>query len=48
MVVLYAIGTIISLAATGFLVGFLKQLKMMFKPVRLIASIVFLITIVLV
>ncbi|KAI0646921.1 SFT2-domain-containing protein [Trametes meyenii] len=40
--ILYAIGTIISLVGTGFLVGFTKQLKMMFKPVRVVATIVFL------
>jgi len=40
--ILYAVGTIISLAGTGFLIGFLTQLKLMFKPVRVIATIVFL------
>ncbi|KAJ7756877.1 SFT2-domain-containing protein [Mycena maculata] len=40
--VLYAFGTIISLAGTGFLIGFFSQLKMMFKPVRVVATIVFL------
>jgi len=40
--VLYVIGTIISLIGTGFLIGFFKQLKLMFKPVRVIATIVFL------
>ncbi|KAL7411480.1 Got1/Sft2-like family-domain-containing protein, partial [Mrakia frigida] len=45
---LYAVGTILSLVGTGFLVGFWKQVKMMFNPVRLIASIVFLGSIVLV
>ncbi|KAI0374751.1 SFT2-domain-containing protein [Pilatotrama ljubarskyi] len=40
--ILYALGTIISLIGTGFLVGFSKQLKMMFKPVRVVATIVFL------
>ncbi|KAI8998767.1 hypothetical protein BD414DRAFT_476036 [Trametes punicea] len=39
---LYAIGTIISLIGTGFLIGFFKQLKLMFKPVRVVATIVFL------
>jgi len=47
-VVLYVIGTIISLVGTGFLIGFFKQLKLMFKPVRVIATIVFLASIVLV
>jgi len=40
--VLYVMGTIVTLIGTGFLIGFLKQLKLMFKPVRVIASIVFL------
>ncbi|TFK42748.1 Got1/Sft2-like family-domain-containing protein [Crucibulum laeve] len=39
--VLYVIGTIISLVGTGFLIGFFKQLKLMFKPVRVVASIIF-------
>ncbi|KAF8522132.1 SFT2-domain-containing protein [Hysterangium stoloniferum] len=38
---LYTIGTIISLVGTGFLIGFFKQLKLMFKPVRVVATIVF-------
>ncbi|RDB21331.1 Vesicle transport protein SFT2B [Hypsizygus marmoreus] len=40
--VLYVIGTVVCLIGTGFLIGFFKQLKLMFKPVRVIASIVFL------
>ncbi|THH32997.1 hypothetical protein EUX98_g1194 [Antrodiella citrinella] len=40
--VLYAIGTVVALVGTGFLLGFMKQLKMMFKPVRIVATIVFL------
>jgi len=40
--VLYGLGTVISLAGTGFLIGFFKQIKLMFKPVRIIATIVFL------
>ncbi|KAJ7184236.1 Got1/Sft2-like family-domain-containing protein [Mycena filopes] len=39
---LYGLGTIVSLAGTGFLIGFFTQLKLMFKPVRVIATIVFL------
>lgn len=39
---LYVVGTIVSLIGTGFLIGFLKQLKLMFKPIRVVASIVFL------
>lgn len=40
--VLYALGTVISLIGTGFLIGFAKQMKLMFKPVRVVATIVFL------
>ncbi|KAI0781074.1 SFT2-domain-containing protein [Trametes elegans] len=40
--ILYALGTVISLIGTGFLIGFSTQLKMMFKPVRVVATIVFL------
>ncbi|EIW60518.1 SFT2-domain-containing protein [Trametes versicolor FP-101664 SS1] len=40
--ILYAFGTVISLVGTGFLVGFGKQLTMMFKPVRVVATILFL------
>ncbi|EPQ58071.1 SFT2-domain-containing protein [Gloeophyllum trabeum ATCC 11539] len=45
---LYVLGTIISLVGTGFLIGFFKQLKLMFKPVRVLATIIFLGSIVLV
>ncbi|KAH9484163.1 Vesicle transport protein SFT2B [Psilocybe cubensis] len=38
--ILYVLGTIVSLIGTGFLIGFFKQAKLMFKPVRVIASIV--------
>jgi len=40
--VLYTIGILVSLAGTGFLIGFFTQIKLMFKPVRLVATIVFL------
>ncbi|KAL9715031.1 hypothetical protein Ac2012v2_001691 [Leucoagaricus gongylophorus] len=40
--VLYVFGTVISLIGTGFIIGFFKQLKLMFKPVRVVASIIFL------
>lgn len=40
--ILYAMGTIISLVGTGFLIGFGSQLKQMFKPVRVVATIVLL------
>jgi len=41
-VVLYTLGVVISLIGTGFLIGFMQQLKLMFKPVRVVATIVFL------
>lgn len=37
----YTIGIIVSLVGTGFLIGFLQQVKLMFKPVRVVATIVF-------
>jgi len=40
--VLYVMGTIITLIGTGFIIGFFKQIKLMFKPVRVIATVVFL------
>jgi len=46
--VLYGMGTLISLAGTGFLIGFASQIKMMFKPVRIVATVVFLASIALV
>jgi len=46
--VLYVLGTVVTLFATGFLFGFLTQLKLMFKAVRIVASLVFLASIVLV
>ncbi|KAG8763391.1 hypothetical protein FRC11_004159 [Ceratobasidium sp. 423] len=42
---LYTIGIIVSLIGTGFLIGFGKQLQLMFKPVRVVATIIFLATI---
>lgn len=39
---LFTVGIIVSLAGTGFLIGFGKQVKMMFKPVRVVAAILFL------
>jgi len=39
---LYGLGTVVSLAGTGFLIGFFTQLKLMFKPVRVLATIIFL------
>jgi len=46
--VLYVSGTIVSLLGSGFVLGFLKQLKLMFKPVRIVASVVLIASIVLV
>jgi len=46
--VLYVLGTVVTLFGTGFLIGFLRQFKLMFKAVRIIASIVFIASIVLV
>jgi len=37
---LYVFGTIVSLVGTGFLIGFVKQVKLMFKPVRVVATVV--------
>ncbi|CAE6413426.1 unnamed protein product [Rhizoctonia solani] len=42
---LYTIGIVVSLIGTGFLIGFGKQLQLMFKPVRVVATIIFLGTI---
>jgi len=46
--VLYALGTIVSLIGTGFLIGFKKQLKLMFKPVRVVATIIFIAMIIMI
>ncbi|XP_067945796.1 vesicle transport protein SFT2B-like [Watersipora subatra] len=46
-VVLYSIGTILSLCSTMFLLGPLKQLKRMADPTRIICTIVLLVCIVL-
>ncbi|CAG8524136.1 10459_t:CDS:2 [Paraglomus brasilianum] len=40
--VLYTLGNVVSLISTGFLVGFKKQVKTMFAPVRWFASVLFL------
>ncbi|KAL1408551.1 hypothetical protein Q8F55_005364 [Vanrija albida] len=37
---LFGIGAIVSLLGTGFLIGFGRQLKLMFKPVRIAATII--------
>ncbi|KAJ3071892.1 Protein O-mannosyltransferase 2 [Podochytrium sp. JEL0797] len=39
--VMYTFGNIVSLSATGFLVGFIKQFQKMFDPTRLVAAIIF-------
>ncbi|KAG3071834.1 hypothetical protein PI124_g20444 [Phytophthora idaei] len=44
----YTLGNIISLCGSGFLVGPKQQVKLMFKPVRRIATIVYLVMIVVV
>ncbi|ORX40525.1 Got1/Sft2-like family-domain-containing protein [Kockovaella imperatae] len=36
---LFAVGAIVSLIGTGFLIGFRTQLEKMFKPVRVVATI---------
>ncbi|ETI54298.1 hypothetical protein, variant [Phytophthora nicotianae CJ01A1] len=41
----YSLGNIISLCGSGFLVGPKQQLKLMFKPVRRIATIIYLVMI---
>jgi len=46
--VLYGMGTVISLVGTGFLIGFASQLKLMFKPVRIVATVVFLASVALI
>ncbi|CEH15865.1 sft2-domain-containing protein [Ceraceosorus bombacis] len=38
--ILYSIGVIVSLVGTGFLVGFKRQLKAMFEPVRIVATLI--------
>jgi len=46
--VLYGTGTVISLVGTGFLIGFGSQIKQMFKPVRVVATILLLAAIALI
>jgi len=46
--ILYTIGTLVFLTGTGFLIGFTSQIKLMFKAVRILATILFLASIVLV
>lgn len=46
--IFYSIGVVLSLVGTGFLIGFMKQFKQMFKPVRVVATIVLLVSFVLV
>jgi len=43
--VLYGIGQVISLVGTGFLIGFTSQLKQMFKPVRVVATLILIVCI---
>ncbi|OWZ21650.1 putative membrane protein [Phytophthora megakarya] len=44
----YSLGNIISLCGSGFLVGPKQQVKLMFKPVRRVATIIYLLMIVVV
>ncbi|KGB76908.1 vesicle transporter SFT2B [Cryptococcus deuterogattii 99/473] len=44
---LFAVGGIISLIGTGFLIGFKTQLEKMFKPVRIVATVLMLASIVM-
>ena len=39
---LYSIGNILSLGSTGFLTGFARQAKNMFKATRLVATVMYL------
>jgi hypothetical protein len=43
--IFYVLGTVVSLIGTGFLIGFFKQLKLMFKPVRVVATIILIVSI---
>ncbi|BEI82700.1 hypothetical protein CcaverHIS002_0305680 [Cutaneotrichosporon cavernicola] len=45
--VLFGVGAIISLVGTGFLIGFKRQAKLMFKPVRIVATIIMLVALAL-
>ncbi|GAA5857964.1 hypothetical protein JCM8547_006641 [Rhodosporidiobolus lusitaniae] len=45
---LYVVGVVVSLVGTGFLVGFMKQIKMMWDPVRRYAAGIFILCIALV
>ncbi|KAJ3107363.1 Vesicle transport protein [Phlyctochytrium planicorne] len=44
---LYTLGNVVSLLSTGFLVGFLKQFKKMFDSVRIVATLIFLVSMIL-
>ncbi|PWN22593.1 SFT2-like protein, partial [Microstroma glucosiphilum] len=46
--IFYSIGVVLSLVGTGFLIGFMKQFRQMFNPVRVVATIVLLVSFVLV
>jgi Got1/Sft2-like family len=41
--IIYTLGNIVALTATCFLIGPIRQLKIMFKPVRLVAAIIFIV-----
>ncbi|SNX82921.1 uncharacterized protein MEPE_01627 [Melanopsichium pennsylvanicum] len=47
-VVLYAVGVLVSLTGTGFLLGFIKQFRQMFKPVRITFTLVMILAFIMV
>ena len=47
-VVLYSVGVLVSLTGTGFLIGFMKQFKQMFKPVRITFTLVMIVAFIMV
>jgi len=46
--VLFGMGTVVSLVGTGFVIGFFSQLKLMFKPVRVAATLILIAAIIMV
>nr|CDI52796.1 sft2-domain-containing protein [Melanopsichium pennsylvanicum 4] len=45
---LYAVGVLVSLTGTGFLLGFIKQFRQMFKPVRITFTLVMILAFIMV
>lgn len=43
----YTLGNILAIGSTGFLIGFWRQLQLMFAPIRALAAILYLVAIVL-